>query len=67
MSALPTGVLEIDGDKIILSSEYALKGKETCEFAAQRAKEENDMERFSYYQGRIGVFNAILQLLNYKS
>lgn len=67
MSALPTGVLEIDKDKVVLSSEYALQGKEICEFAAKRAKEEGDMEKFSYYQGRVGVFDALLQLLNYQS
>lgn len=67
MSALPTGVLDIDGDKIILSSEYARHGKEICEFAAKRAEEEGDYDKLSYYQGRIGVFNALLQLLNYKS
>lgn len=67
MSALPTGVISVDGDNVILSSEYAKQGKEICEFAAKRAKEEKDMEKFSYYQGRIGVFDALLQLLNYQS
>lgn len=67
MSALPTGVIEVDGDNIILSSEYAKHGKEICEFAAKRAKEERDYDKLSYYQGRIGVFEALLQLLNYQS
>lgn len=67
MSALPTGVLDIYGDTVVLSSEYAKKGKENCEYAAKKAKDEGDMENFSYYRGRIGVFDALLQLLNYQN
>lgn len=66
MSALPVGVLNIDDDSITLSSEYAKHGKELCEFAMERAKEEKNMEQYSYYRGRVGVFNAILQIFNYR-
>lgn len=67
MSALPTGIVDINHEEgtILLSSEYAKHGKEICQFAAERAKEEKDMGRFAYYQGRIGVFEALLQILNY--
>ena len=65
MSALPVGVLNIDNDSITLSSEYAKHGKELCEFIAERAKEEGNMEQYSYYQGRAGVFDALLQIFNY--
>ena len=50
----------------IFTKDYLEHHLDTCKFAAKRAKEQGDMELFSYYNGRAGVFNALLEQWKYK-
>ena len=63
---LPPGVKEIGDDCIVITKEHLKECRDSCKFAADRAKEQGDNETFSYYNGRVGVFDALLYLWTYQ-
>lgn len=63
---LPPGVKEINTDAIVIYREHIEKCRDTCRFAANRAKEQGDDEAYSYYNGRAAVFDSLLYLWTYK-
>lgn len=65
MAKYPYGVLDINNDSIVLTKEMIEHSFETCKFAAERAKEQGDEESFSYFKGRAGVFDALLENWRY--
>ena len=66
MGKLPYGIVDITEDTIVFTKDYLEHHLDTCKFAAQRAKEQGDLEAFSYYSGRAGVFNALLEQWKYR-
>lgn len=63
---LPPGIKEINTDSIVITKEHLKQCRDNCNFAAERAKEQGDMEHFSYYKGRTGVFDALLYMWEYE-
>lgn len=66
MSKLPYGIENITDESITFTKEWIEHNLDTCKFAANRAKELKDEESFSYFNGRAGVFNALLEYWKYK-
>lgn len=63
---LPPGIKEISDDSIVITREHLEHCRDNCKFAAKRAKEQGDDEGCSYYNGRAGVFDALLYMWEYK-
>ena len=66
MIKYPYGVLDINDDSIVLTKEMLEHSLDTCKYAAERAKEQGDEESFSYFNGRAGVFSALLESWKYQ-
>lgn len=62
----PDPGIDIKDDKLILTKDFIEHQLEVCQFAADRSKENKDDAAFAYFNGRVGVFTALLENWRYK-